>query len=88
MLQIVEGCDLAVAQDQQLAIERDAFGHLFQDVGKRAADVVARAGIDPLFATAGHELDADAVPLPFREVVAWVEPVEIAFLDRLRASTG
>ena len=84
LLQIVERRDRAVAQDQQLAIERHILGHRLEHVREGAADIVARPGIHPLFAAAPDELDADAVPFPFGQVVARIEPAEIALLYGLR----
>ena len=84
LLQIVERRDGAVAQYQQLAVERHIRRHRRADIGKGGADLVARARIEPLLAAAGDELHADAVPFPLGQVFVRVEPGEVAILDRLR----
>ncbi len=84
LLQVVERGDLAVADHQQLAVQRHIRRHRRADVGKGAADLVAGARIEPLFGAAGDELHADAVPFPFGEIVARVEPGDVGILERLR----
>ena len=89
LLQHVERLHAAVAQDQQLAVDRAVEPQRLGQIGKAFGDVLAGARIEPrrkmpVGARRRHRLHADAVPLPFRREVGGIERGEIRLLDRMR----
>ena len=77
LLQHVERLHAAVAQDQQLAVDRAVEVQRVGQIGKRAGDILAGARIEPRDALAvgfaGDRLHADAVPFPFGGEVRGIE---------------
>ena len=89
LLQHVERLHAAVAHDQQLAVDRALELQRLAEIGKAPGDFLAGARIEPrdalaVFAPAGDRLQANAVPLPLRHVVGWIERGEFRLFDRVR----
>ena len=85
LLQVVEGLNGAVPDDQKLAIGDAAKGgEGLDDVGEARGDVVAGAREQPRRETVGAELHPDAVPFPFGGKGLRIECRELAVLDRVR----
>ena len=89
LLQHAERLHLALAHDQQFAVERAVEGERVDEIGKGVRNVFAGARIEArdapsVGARSGDRLDADAVPFPFRDIVRRVELGEVARLDRMR----
>ena len=66
LLELIERRDLAATHDQELAVERHIIGHRREDIGKGAADIVARTRIETPLTAARDKLHTDPVPFPFR----------------------
>ncbi len=77
LLQHVERLHAALAQDQQLAVDRAVEVQRIGQIGKRGGNVLAGARIEPRDAlvvrNAGDRLHANAVPFPFGGEVRRVE---------------
>ncbi len=93
LLQHAERLHQPVAHHQQLAVQREALagqgGEHVAEIGKRARDVLAGAREEPhhgraLDVDAAHGLDADAVPLPFRDMGLRADALRILLLQRMR----
>jgi hypothetical protein len=88
LLQHAEALHPPGAHDQQFAVDRAGQPQGVEQLGEAARNVVAGTGIKPRGAAAvlvhsGHGLHANAVPFPFAEVIAGVERLQIAVLDRM-----
>ena len=79
----LNGATSGVADHQQLAVQRHIGRHRRGNIRKGGADVVSGAGIDPLFAAPGDELNTDPVPFPLREIIVGVEARDVGVLQRL-----
>ena len=88
LLQRVEAGRLAalhVAAYQQFAIHHAICGKGLCDVGKARRNVVAAPAVEPDGAMRPHNLNADAVPLPFGGIVG---QIDARFLQRMRQHEG
>ncbi len=81
LLQIVERRHRLLAPHQQLAVEHAVEIDRLDDVGERTRHVLAGAAVEPLDATRRGNLDADAVPFPFRAEMRGIERIEFGPLD-------
>ena len=89
LLQIVEGGDMPVAHDQQLAVEHGVEIEPARHVGEAAADVVAGAREEMRLAAARHDLHANAVPFPLRRIIRKLQRRPVGVLQaRATASAG
>ena len=89
LLKNVEGLHPAVAQHQQLTVDRARQMQRRQQVRKAFGDVLAGARIEPrdhfaMLVTAAHRLNTDAVPFPFGDEIGGVEIGKIGVLDGMR----
>jgi hypothetical protein len=77
LLEVGEGGDGAVADDEELAVEDGFELHGGEDFGEGGGDVFGAAGVEAAAARGGDELDADAVPFPFGAQDRGVEAGEV-----------
>ena len=89
LLQHVEALHAALAQDQELAVERALEVERLDEVREGAGHVLAGARIDaagepPVRAPAAGRLEADAVPFPLGHEVGGIELGEVLLLERVR----
>jgi len=88
LLQVGEGGDGAVADDQEFAVEHALEIHGFEDFGEGGGDILRATGVEAAAARGGDELDADAVPFPFRAENAGVEGGEVFGFERVGEHRG
>ena len=77
----------AVAQDQQLAVDRAVEGERLREIGKRGGDLFTGARVESrdtlALSLARDRLHADTVPFPFGGEVRWIERGKILRFDRM-----
>ena len=84
LLQSVEGGDLAVPHDQQLAVEHHPFGKGLDHIGKGARNIVAGPREEPPLAALMDGLHADAVPFPLGDEVLGFDRWKLLVVDLMR----
>ena len=80
----LNGADLRPSHHQKLAVEHDAWRQACDHIGKGAGNIVAGAREEAPLAALMRRLHADAVPLPFRHEVLWLDQGQLPVLDLMR----
>ena len=88
LLEVGEGGDLAVADDEEFAVDHRLEIHGVEDFGEGRGDVVGAAGVDAFAERRGDELDADAVPFPFGAEEDRVEGGDVGGFEGLGEHEG